>query len=204
MYVIPPYWIFHVSYLLHFLSPGGFFWVYTLRNSPQYFYLLVFSSGLFSMCLTQTLRFFYFNNCMFRFQKSYLVPLKISLVIFRINSWSLLIFSTSFISFNILFIVILYFVPASLSGIWGSCWLLPLAAYFVLCTVIFLLWTHEWLNLLCGVLGIWIEDVFLQKRFAFASLGAREYFQTCSHFNFIINLKKKSTVVLFFFNTKRF
>ena len=105
MYVIPPYWIFHVYYLLHFLSPGGFFWVYTLRNSPQYFYLLVFSSVLFSMCLTQTLRFFYFNNCMFQFQKSYLVPLKISVVIFKINSWSLLIFSTSFISFNILFIL---------------------------------------------------------------------------------------------------
>ena len=142
---------------------------------------------------------FYFNNCIIQFQKSYLVPLKISLVIFKMNSWSLLIFSASFISFNILFIVILYSVPASLSGTWGSCWLLPYVAYFILCTAIFLLWTHEWLNLLCGVLGVWLEDVFLQKRFALLLLVPESTFKPmlllllsrlCSHFNFIINLKK--------------
>ena len=45
------------------------------------------------------------------------------------------------------------------------------------------------LNLVCGVLGAWTEDVFSREGLHLLFFGAREYFQTGSHFNFIINLK---------------
>lgn len=60
--------------------------------------------------------------------------------------------------------------------------------------------------------GVLAEDVFFSRKGCIASLGAREYFQTyaaaaakslCSHFNFIINLKK-STVCFFFLIQKDF
>ena len=107
--------IFYIFYLLVFL-------VYILGNS-QYFCLLVRCSVLFNVLFNLAMEVFYFNNCIFQFQKYCLVLLKIYLVVFKINFWSLFIFNTSFISFNILFIVILYSVCDSFIicnlGVWN-------------------------------------------------------------------------------------